>query len=711
MRKIAYYEKLLRTSKEQFAGFFLESSGYLVCIQPLVKLLGWSGDARTIAEKFPHFSYSLTQYDFLKVMEQLNFRHRRFSSKLDSIDSRLYPCLMVLTDDRPILLLEKTSRGVIVFDSKKNKVILVSKLTLKGDVFLFDAIDSEDKKIREKESSWFGQILRQHKSLLWQVFLMSLLSGLLSLSVPIFIMSVFDRVVSTESISMLSSFIVGLCIALLGMWILSIVKIKMLARIGQSLDGTFGESVFDRIINLPINYTESVTMGTQLAKMRSLDSIREMFTGPMANILLELPSAVIFLVAIVILAGNIVWIPIAMMVVLALLTYFTKGIISRAVHRTATFASYKQAFLIEALDKHAMIKLTASGSVWEKRFKKITAKHAMANYHSTLLSQGLGDLSNMLMLISGVAVIALGAFKVINGLMTAGALFATMMVVWRALSPMRLCFTSLCQLSQAKGSINQVNKLMRLPSENHNEHKTACEVEQGEIEFKQVSYRYPNTIEPSLISAGFKINNNDFVMIYGQASSGKSTLLKLLLRLYSLQSGSICIAGKDIRQYSPKQLRQSIAYVPQVPHMFYGTIFQNFRLANPLATDEKIKQACKSVGVYDDIMQLEDDFETRFGDQQTATLSPDFMQQLSLARALVKGAPILLLDEPTNGLGAKSVKRLFSTLKKLSGKITIIILTNNIQQVKHADSVICLSGGRVTYRGAPDKLYAQLAEG
>ncbi len=709
MLKMERYEKLFASADEKFLGFFQESSDYLKCIQPLLKLLGWMGDARTITEKFPHFSNKLTRNGFLKVMEQLSFRHRSFSSDINTIDERLLPCLMVLENDYPILVLEKVSRGIIVYDSREEKISIISDLKMKGEVFLFNYIDDADREMQEKERPWFNQILHQHRDLLWQVFLMSLLSGVLSLSIPLFIMSVYDRVVSTESISMLVSFVIGLGIALVGMWILSVLRMRMLARIGKSLDGTFGDSIFDRIINLPISYTETVTMGMQLAKMRSLDSIREMFTGPLANVILEIPTALVFLIAITILAGNLVFIPICMMGVLMVLTYFTRKMIARSVRRTSTFASNKQAFLIEAFDKHSMIKYTASETVWEERFKKLTAKHVISSYYSSALSQGLGNISNMIMLFSGLSVISFGAYKVIHGSMTTGALFATMMIVWRALSPIRLCFTSLCQLSQAKESINQVNQLMRLPSENKIESKTKHDINTGEISFSRLSHRYPNASDPSLMGVNFTIKNHEFSMIYGESSSGKSTLLKLLLRLYPIQSGNIYLGGKDIRQFSTKVLRQNIAYVPQNPQMFYGTVLQNFRLANSLATDESIYQACKLVGIYDDIMHFERGFETRIGDQKTGNLPLSFMQRLSLARALVKKSPILLLDEPTNGLNVKSVKKLFSVLQKLRGKLTIIMLTHDIQQVCFADRVVCFSGGQVTYNGSPDKIQAQLA--
>lgn len=708
MRQMERYEKLFKTAEENLTSFFFESSDYLTCLQPLVKLLGWTGDTRTITEKFPHFSITLTKQSFLKVMEQLNFRYRSFTARIDAIDPRLMPCMIITGNDIPLLVLEKTKSGIIIFDSTEKKVMLAPNSKIKGEVFLFHALEETEKELQLKERSWFSRILYQHRTLLWQVLWMSLLSGILSLAVPIFIMAVYDRVVTTESISMLSSFVFGLAIALFGMWVLSILRIKMLARIGKSLDGTFGESIFDRIINLPISYTESVTMGMQLAKIRSLDSVRELFTGPMANIILEIPTALVFLVAIAVLAGNLVVIPIVMMGLLLILTFFTRDMITRAVRRTSTYASNKQAFLIEALDKHSMIKYTASEAVWYERFKNVTAKHAIANYQSTVLSQGLGNLSNMIMLLAGIAVISFGAYKVINGMMTAGALFATMMIVWRALSPIRLCFTSLCQLSQARDSINQVNQLMRLPSESEDETVTKHELQEGRVQFSRISHRYPNAMEPCLLSVNFSVNDKEFTMIYGQSYSGKSTLMRLFLRLYPIQSGNIYLGGKDIRQFSPKFLRQNIAYVPQNPQIFYGTIAQNFRLANPIATDENIEQACKLVGIYDDIMHFKQGFDTRFGDQKTGSLPLTFLQRFSLARALVKKSRVLLLDEPTNGLDMKASKKLFSILEKLKGKITIIMLTHDIRQLQHADRVVCLAGGQVTYDGAPSNLQSQM---
>ncbi len=167
----------------------------------------------------------------------------------------------------------------------------------------------------------------------------------------------------------------------------------------------------------------------------------------------------------------------------------------------------------------------------------------------------------------------------------------------------------------------------------------------------------------------------------------------------------------DIRQIDPVELRRSIAYVPQAFDMFHGTVAQNLRLTNPVASDKEIIQAAKLAGMYDDIMALEEGFETRLGDTNIGHLSSGLLQRISLARAYLKKAPIILMDEAAQTLDDKGDEALVRTLKKIKGSSTVIMVSHRPSHMRLADRLIVLSNGLLILDGHPDQVLERLAKG
>ncbi|MBT4730519.1 ATP-binding cassette domain-containing protein [Candidatus Woesearchaeota archaeon] len=225
------------------------------------------------------------------------------------------------------------------------------------------------------------------------------------------------------------------------------------------------------------------------------------------------------------------------------------------------------------------------------------------------------------------------------------------------------------------------------------------------IEFDNVSYRYPLAKSDALKNINIKIKANEMIALVGPSGSGKSTLIDLLPRLRQPKEGFIKIDGVNIEKNTLKSIRELIAYVPQSPQIFNGTVEAHIRYGKGDATDEEVQKSAHLAGAKEFIDQLSEGFDTVLG-EDAIRLSGGQRQRLDLARALVKKVPILILDEPTSNLDVESEERLKSVLEKIRNDtdITIIIVTHRLASVVDFDKIIVLNKGLVESVGGHSKL-------
>jgi ABC-type multidrug transport system fused ATPase/permease subunit len=211
-----------------------------------------------------------------------------------------------------------------------------------------------------------------------------------------------------------------------------------------------------------------------------------------------------------------------------------------------------------------------------------------------------------------------------------------------------------------------------------------------------VTLAYESASSPALLSVDLSVERGELVAFCGESGTGKSSLLKVLAGIYTPQGGSVRLDGFDLRQLNPRELREQLGYAPQQPHFFTGTVAQNLRLADPAASDEELWNAAVEAAVLDDILSLENGFETRIGDANVRQQSPGFLQRLSLARAYLEREGVLLLDEPGRALDFDGDLALQQKLINTKGRQTVLLVTHRPSHLKLADKVFRLQSGRLS---------------
>lgn len=225
------------------------------------------------------------------------------------------------------------------------------------------------------------------------------------------------------------------------------------------------------------------------------------------------------------------------------------------------------------------------------------------------------------------------------------------------------------------------------------------DIEEG-IEFKHVSFRYRD--EWILKDVSFKVSKGETVALVGPTGAGKSTIAKLLPRLYDIQEGEILIDGQSIKNYTQRSLRDSIAFVPQKPFLFFDTVRENIAFGRPFS-EEQVQAAARSAFAEEFIVSLPGQYAHKL-EESGKSLSGGQQQRLAIARALVKNAPILVMDEATSSLDAVSEERIKEAIVGLHGKLTQLIIAHRFSTIQHADRIIYLERGRVIAQGTREEL-------
>ena len=533
----------------------------------------------------------------------------------------------------------------------------------------------------------------------------------MGLAVPVYVMTVYDKAIGAKSLSTLFYLFCGIAIIIAAELGLRAVRTRTIAFLGARFESLLSIGAFEKLLNMPAGMTESAPISSQITRLRQFEGIRELFTGALGNAIFDLPFAAVFLIAIFVIGGPIGFIPMALLVTFLAMTAITIPLTRTQVRKAGEAKTRQRNFLMEATEKHEVIRLHAAENTWKDRFESIASEYLLRQFKAHQLNTILQVISQSLVMVAGVATIAVGALQVLWGNLSIGALVAIVALVWRLLSPLQAVFIGLNRVGSTLETLKQINAMMRIETERQTGHvPTFLRSFKGDIEFVGAGFRYNPLTEPAIRGVSLDIPAKQIIAITGESGAGKSTLLKLAANLYQPQVGVVRIDGLDIRQIDPAELRHAIAYAPQRPEFFYGTIAQNFKLANPGMTREAMEQALRDAGADANVAKLAYGLDTRLSAMDRRKLSSAFLQQLVLARAYAKDSPIYLLDDPGSRLDVAGDTALIAKLNALRGKATVLLVTHRPSHMYAADRVIVLNQGLIIADGPPDEIVPGLLE-
>lgn len=658
-----------------------------------------------LLEALPYRSRLFDRLDVMNTLANLGYYARSTETDMNNIDVRLFPCLFVSSDGDPIVMLEDVGDAITLYRSGViQEITKKSMQNVQGSLWIFDRYDESRNPTSSFQRagsghSWFRALLGRFKGTLLQIMGAGLILNLVALSTPLFIMLVYDRVIASGTTETLPMLTVGVGLSIVFEFILRRIRSRGLSWLAARMDNIVSNQIFSHLIGLSPSLIERASVSAQVARLKTFESVRDFFSGSVFLSMLEMPFVVLSAIAIYVIAGALVFVPLTMVLTFCGLYFLIQRRVKVVIRLAAKATSARQQFTLETFEKIRGVRGYGLTKKWQERFRDLSGKEMVSHFHLNWLGMMGENIANALTLLAAVATVGFGAHMIWAGAMSTGALVASMILVWRILTPFYSLCTMVPRLEQLRHSILQVNKLMDLDTEAI-EAKTRARIGRirGSVSFVHTALRYTDENDRIFNDLHFSARQGDMVAITGENGAGKTSILKMIKGLYRPESGAVQIDGFDIRQLDAADLRRQIAYVPQQPDFFHGTILENMRIGNPLASEEEVEVALAAANVREDVAALPEGVYTIISRNSGRSLPSSLLTRLSLARAYLHTAPILLIDEVPNALLSGSTgSQLKEFLVQLKGKRTVFMITYRDDFMRLADLVITMRRGELPH--------------
>ncbi len=549
------------------------------------------------------------------------------------------------------------------------------------------------------ESHWFFAPLWKSRRFLLQAAFATLLTNLFAVGTSLFAMIVYNRIIPANAMSSLSVLVLGMFVLLLADYLIKTVRSKLLGIAGLESDMIIADRLFTQIIDMQYR-SKKGSVGSLASTLKEYEQIREFFTSATLVSIIDMPFAIIFIFFIGFLGGAMILPVLAGIALLFGITVYLQPRMKKIAEQSQEDAHNKHSVLVETLTGLETVKLLGAGGLLRRRFKNVLIKQAAISEETKRHTYFSSNLTQEIQQAVQICVVTVGAITVSNGSYGFGAIIACTILSGKALLPFAQLAQLLSRLNQISTGYKSLNELMKQPVEHSKESPYLNRGRlKGEIEFKDVSFSYPGQEGVALDHVSFKVNSGERVAIVGRVGSGKTTVSKLITKLFVPDSGSILIDGIDILQLDPAEIRENIGMVSQEPWLIAGSIEQNILLGSPDATTEDLLWAGKLCGVSGFTDEHPKGYKMLVGERGEG-LSGGQRQSVTIARALVKKPPIFLFDEPTSAMDARSERALIENLQNHRFEGTMIVITHRTSLLALVDRVLVIDNGKIVGEGS-----------
>lgn len=548
---------------------------------------------------------------------------------------------------------------------------------------------------------WFYPFILKYRTNLVEIMIISSFIQLFGLAGPLIIQVVIDKVIQQGSLDSLTVLALALVVLTVFESVLGILRTIMFNSISNRIDISLGNTILSHLLDLPIEYFESSSVGEISTRLGELEKIRNFMTGQLVTTVLDAIFSVVYIAVMIWYSVMLTVVALTVVPIQILLTLFGTNLFQKQLIKVAKSNAVTQSHLVEVLSSILTVKAqnieTHARWTWASNYQDYVTN----TFNKTMTASVVNESTQALQKFSQLLVLIVGATLVLNNEMTLGALIAFRIISGYVTQPLLRMSTVFQSFEEVKISFDRLGDIVNRNTESHSMGINGLLMPDisGHIEIANLSFAFSSESSKNVIDdIDLVIPIGSFVGLVGQSGCGKSTLTKLLMRIYEPSSGKIYIDNLDISKVNLQSLRSQIGYVPQEPILFSGTIRDNLTLNAPNATDADIISACKLSLSHDFIMNLPMGYNTHLS-EKGASLSGGQKQRLTLARTLITNPRLLILDEATSALDYSTESMVVTNLIRALSDKTIIFITHRLSMAKDYDMIVMMDRGKIVEIG------------
>ncbi|MFM7653059.1 MAG: ATP-binding cassette domain-containing protein [Vulcanococcus sp.] len=683
------------------------------CVRLLLQQMMWTGRPDELFELIGGDPRQMDLVDARNLLLRLGY-----GSRLETLESwsqlnpMLLPALYLSPDNVPYVL-SRTSKGDLVAGNVNGRTELYTLPSGGQLVFLQDRVSTE-------RVTLLQQILYRFTNRISVLYGISFAIALLALTLPFYIRAIYN--ISIPSGSLLSTFWIFLGVVLLFVldWILRQWRSTLLSQLGGRLDALIGVNMVEKLFGLDYRQIESLGRHGLTNRLRNLDGLLAYLQGPLALALLDFPFVVIYLIAIAMIAGPLVLVPILLMAISGVLVWLLSRYYSGASElNLATGIGIGQAQQ-ELVNRFLEVKLANVEWVWLQRLRGLSAQSTSSGLTINRQVGRLQVVTSTTAQLGGVLTLAIGtwiAYSDSQGTAAMGNLISAMFFVWRVFTPFQALMNALLRFDSMQKQYTQLDQFFKLRSASRPVASLVSAPRmRGSILLDSAACRLGAEGALAITRVSLSVSPGELLAITGNAGCGKSTVLRVIDQLYPLASGTLLFDGKDYRQFSVDAIQRNIAYLMPQSELLPGTVLSNLTAMNPDATEIGVRRICAGLGLLDFLDSLPQGLDTDLNDEIVYQLPNGVRRLMALAQAVIKDTPILLIDDISQGLAPDQFQAVLEALPSMrrctfSGQDRSVILsTDNKLLLEKADRLCILDKGVTSFQGTADELRARMQQ-
>lgn len=559
-----------------------------------------------------------------------------------------------------------------------------------------------------KPSHWFWGEFSALRRPFVDVMLGSFVANLLAVSVALFSLQVYDRVIPHQSQATLWVLAAGAALALIMEAVLKVARAQLMDGAGRQIELTVQARLMERILGARSDI-QARSPSQIFNAMRDFGSVREFFTTATVGTLADIPFIFVFLLLVASIGGNIVWVLVLGGVLMVLPGFLMQRRMMRLTEEGQGASARAGRLLQEVIYEHDTLKTLRGEERMRRNWAELTAMSALTSSEQRKLASSLTIWAQGVQQATYVAAVVLGAYLVFAGEFTVGSIIAVGILTGRTLAPLSQLADTMARWGNVRAALDALEVIADAPQDRDAQRSyLRRERLEGHFELREAQFRYSDDAATVLDIPALAIMPGQRVAVLGANGSGKSTFLRLLSGLYAPTRGRLLVDGTELGQIEPRDLRRAVGYLGQDVRLFTGSLRDNLTFNLLERDDERLIQALDFAGLGPFVKGHPKGLDLELGDGG-AGLSIGQRQSVGWARLWLQNPSVCLLDEPTAALDQRLEATLISRLESWFEVRTVVIATHRMPILSLTSRVTVLQNGRMAVDGPRDQVLAHLA--